>query len=146
LRLFRKNKNIDLYYTMQYSSFKFQENDNGYFLYFVSPFPVDAIDLVSESLEHYIANIPTEINQYLVNINFDNVQIVPSTISPVDIINKNFPNEDKNMCLTDSWKALIPAPKPKRETKKKTDTADVKEKKTPKPRAKKSNTKTETEN
>ncbi len=113
------------------------------------PFPVDAIDLVAESLEHYIANISTEINQYLVNINFDNVQIEPSTLSPVDIINKNFPNEDKNMCLTDSWKALIPVPKPKRESKKKADTTDdkpVKEKKPPKPRAKKSNTKTETEN
>ena len=126
---------------MQYSSFKFQENDHGYFFYFISPFSVDAVVLATESLEHYIANVPTEINNYLMTVNFDNVNVEPSTLSPVDIINKKFPNEDKNLYLTDSWKSLIPPPKPKRETKRKAETGNtdkpVKEKKPPKPRAKK---------
>ena len=82
------------------------------------------IGLVEESIEHYISNAPTDMNKFLVTADFDNVTIERIIgMSPLDIINKSFPHDDKNMMMTDSWKALIPPPKEKkkREAKPKAD-------------------------
>ncbi len=125
---------------MNYYSFKFSENTNGYYFYFISPFDGSDIDLVSESIEHYISNVPTEMNKYLVTVNFDDVKIerVVST-SVMDIINNHFSQDDKNMLVSDSWKSLIPPSKAKRTPKPKAE----KEKKEPKARGKKATQKVE---
>ena len=60
---------------MNYSAFKLQENDHGYFFYFISPFSEQNIECVSESIEHYISNEPTDMNKYLHTVDFDAVKI-----------------------------------------------------------------------
>jgi len=67
---------------------------------------------------------------------FDNMTIEKVNMNPIDVINKNFLANDKNMLISDSFKSLIPPPKPKREPKKKAE-KEPKEKKEPKPRGKK---------
>ena len=119
---------------MNYNVFRLTENTNGYYFLFLSPFTAENIDSAMESIEHYISNESTPMNQYLNIIDFDAVKIEKVNISPIDVINKNFPADDKNMLISDSWKSLIPPPKPKREPKKK---ADPKEPKQAKPRGKK---------
>ena len=76
------------------------------------------MDLVEESIEHYIANVPSEMNKYLDSIDFDNVKVERVIgVSAMDIINRSFSQDDKNMLVSDSFKALIPPPKPKRQPK-----------------------------
>ncbi len=122
---------------MNYNVYKFQETDNGFYFYFLSPFSEQNIEYVAESIEHYISNEHTPMNDYLHTVDFDAVQITRVSISPIEVINKSFPHDDKNMLVSDSYKALIPPPKPKREPKKKAE-KEPKEKKEPKPRGKKS--------
>ncbi len=121
---------------MNYYGFKFTENTNGYYFYFISNFYND--ELAQESIEHYIANVPTEMNKYLETVNFDDVKVERVLSSAIDIINNHFPHDDKNMLVSDSYKALIPPPKAKREPKKKAEPKEPKEKKPAKPRGKKS--------
>ena len=103
---------------MNYYAYKFTENDHGYFFYFLSPFDGKEIDLVEESIEHYISNEPSDMNKYLMNVNFDEVKVERVIgVSAMDIINRSFPQEDKNMMVSDSYKALIPPAKPKRQPK-----------------------------
>ena len=119
---------------MNYNVYRLTENDHGYYFYFLSSFSESNMDCVAESIEHYISNESTPMNQYLNIIDFDAVKIEKVNISPIDVINKSFSNDEKNMLISDSWKSLIPPPKPKREPKKK---ADPKEPKQAKPRGKK---------
>ena len=123
---------------MNYNVYRLAENDHGYYFYFLSSFSESNMDCVAESIEHYISNESSPMNQYLNIIDFDAVKIEKVNISPIDVINKNFPADDKNMLISDSWKSLIPPPKEpkkKREAKPKPE----KEAKQAKPRAKKSN-------
>ena len=76
-------------------------------------------------------------NQYLHSIDFDNVKVEIVHINPIDVLNNNFPPDEKNMIMSSSYIYLIPAPKAKRTPKPKAD-KPPKEKKDPKPRAKKS--------
>ena len=123
---------------MNYNVFRLTENTNGFYFYFLSLFSETNIDSAMESIEHYISNESTPMNQYLNIIDFDAVKIEKVNISPIDVINKSFSNDEKNMLISDSWKSLIPPPKEpkkKREAKPKPE----KEAKQAKPRAKKSN-------
>ena len=129
---------------MNYNTYRFQESEHGYFFYFISPFDGQDLDLVSESIEHYISNVPTDMNKYLDTCNFDAVKIEKVNISPIDVINKTFQPDDKNMLTSNSFISLIPPPKqprtkkePKGEAKPK-PAKEPKEKKEAKPRAKKS--------
>ena len=106
---------------MNYNVFKLSESENNYYFYFISPFSESNIECVSESIEHYISNEQTLMNQYLHIIDFDNVKIEKSSMNSIDVINKSFPPDDKNMLISDSFKSLIPPPKPKREPKKKAE-------------------------
>ena len=119
---------------MNFHVFKIQELENGFYFYFISLFNGENIDLVSESIEHYISNERNQINQYLNSIDFDTVKIDKVHINPIDVINKTLPADEKCMNISDSYISLIPPPKVKRVPK-----ADkqAKEKKEPKPRAKK---------
>ena len=121
---------------MNFHTFKFSESENNFYFYFISPFSGENIDLVSEQIEHYISNEPTQMNQYLNSIDFDTVKIEKTSINPVDIINKTLPADEKCMNISDSYISLIPPPKVKRVPKPKAD-KPAKEKKEPKPRAKK---------
>ena len=124
---------------MNYNVYRLTENDHGYYFYFLSSFSDSNMDCVAESIEHYISNESSPMNQYLNIIDFDEVKIEKiNNISPIDVINKSFSNDEKNMLISDSWKSLIPPPKPKREPKKKAE-KEPKEPKQAKPRAKKSN-------
>ena len=58
-------------------------------------------------------------------------------MNPVDVINKTYQPDDKNMLVSSSFVPLIPPPKKKREAKPKAD------KPAPKPRSKKSTQKVE---
>ena len=119
---------------MNYNVFKLSESENNYYFYFISPFSESNIECVSESIEHYISNEQTLMNQYLHIIDFDNVKIEKVNMNPIDVINKNFPADDKNMLISDSYKAFIPPPK---EPKKKREAKPKEPKKEPKPRGKK---------
>ena len=121
---------------MNYNVFRLTENTNGFYFYFLSLFSETNIDSAMESIEHYISNESTPMNQYLNIIDFDAVKIEKVNISPIDVINKSFSNDEKNMLISDSWKSLIPPPKEpkkKREAKPKPE----KEPKQAKPRGKK---------
>ena len=121
---------------MNYHAYKFTENDHGYYFYFLSPFNGEEMDLVEESIEHYIANdVKNPMCEYLNHIDFDNVKIEKVIGGSVmDIVNNSFPQDDKNMSVSDSYKPLIPPPKPKRTPKPKAD----KPTKEPKAKGKKS--------
>ena len=112
---------------MNYHGYKFSEHENGYYFYFLSPFDGSDLDLVLETVEHYI------VCQYLNSIDFDTVN-VEKVIggSAMDIINNTFPHDDKCMNVSDSFKSLIPPPKAKRQPKKKAETTDKPAKKAPK--------------
>ena len=120
---------------MNYNVFKLSESENNYYFYFISPFSEQNNELALESIEHYISNESTQMNQYLHNINFDEVKIEKVNMNPIDVINKNFPADDKNMLISDSYKAFIPLPKEKK--KREVKPKEPKEKKDPKPRGKK---------
>ena len=122
---------------MNFHVFKFQELENGFYFFFISLFNGENIDLVSESIEHYISNERNQMNQYLNSIDFDTVKIDKVHINPIDVINKTLPADQKCMNISDSYISLIPPPKVKKTPKPKAD-KPAKEKKEPKPRAKKS--------
>ena len=119
---------------MNFHTFKFSETENNFYFYFISPFSGENIDLVSEQIEHYIANEPTQMNQYLNSIDFDAVKIEKVSINPIDVINKTLPSDDACMNTSDKYVSLIPPPKVKRTPKPKAD-KPPKEKKEPKPRS-----------
>ena len=58
---------------MNYNVFRLTENTNGYYFLFLSPFTAENIDSAMESIEHYISNEHTDMNKYLMSIDFDNV-------------------------------------------------------------------------
>ena len=121
---------------MNYSVYKFTENENGFYFYFLSPFSEQNVDCVCESIEHYISNEHTQMNQYLLHCDFDNTKMEKvSNVPAIDVINRVFTPDDKNMLISSTYTQLIPPPKPKREPKKK---AEPKEPKPSKPRGKKS--------
>ena len=103
---------------MNYYAYKFTENDHGYFFYFLSPFDGKEIDLVQESVEHYISNEPSDMNKYLMSVNFDEVKIERVIgVTAMDIINNSFPSDPKCMNVSTEYVSLIPPPKPKRQPK-----------------------------
>ena len=116
---------------MNYNVYKFQELDNGYYFFLLSLFSEKHAECASEQIEHYISNEPTQMNQYLHSIDFDNVKVEIVHINPIDVINKTLPSDDKCMNVSDSYISLIPPPKAKRTPKPKAD-KPVKEKKEPK--------------
>ena len=116
---------------MNYNVYKFQELDNGYYFFFLSLFSEKHVGCASEQIEHYISNEPTQMNQYLHSIDFDNVKVEIVHINPIDVINNNFPPDEKNMLISSSYISLIPPPNAKRTPKPKAD-KPVKEKKEPK--------------
>ena len=120
---------------MNYNVFKLSESENNYYFYFISPFSEQNNELALESIEHYISNESTQMNQYLHNINFDEVKIEKINMNPIDVINKSFAPDDKNMLVSNSFVALIPLPKEKK--KREVKPKEPKEKKDPKPRGKK---------
>ena len=123
---------------MNYNVYRLTENDHGYYFYFLSSFSESNMDCVAESIEHYISNESTPMNQYLNIIDFDAVKIEKVNISPIDVINRNLPQDSKCMNISQDFATLIPPPKEKkkREAKPKPE----KEAKQPKQRgAKKSN-------
>ena len=124
---------------MNYHTYKFIDLENGYYFFFISPFRGDNIDLVSESIEHYISNELTPMNQYLNNIDFSTVKVEKVQMNPIDVINKSFQPDEKNMLISSSFVSLIPPPPPPKVKKAPKPNADkpVKEKKEPKQRAKK---------
>ena len=129
---------------MNYSAYKFTDQVSGYFFYFISPFTgTDDIDLVSEQIEHYISNVPSQMNQFLVSLDFDNIKIEPAQgITPLNVLNNSFPADDKCMNISTSYVSMIPPPpeSKKRAAKPKAEKVP-KQKAEPKPKGKKSATK-----
>ena len=119
---------------MNYSVYKFTESEHSFYFYFISHFDGEDIEVVSESIEHYISNVPTEMNKFLIHCDFDNVKIEKVNISPIDVLYKAFQPDDKNMLISNSFISLIPMPKPK-PSRKKAETTDKPPKKEAKPRA-----------
>ena len=120
---------------MNYHVYKLTEHQNNFYVYTISPF--DDTELTMESFEHFVANSPqVPMCQYLMICDFDNMTIEKSSMNPIEVINKSFPPDDKNMLISDSFKSLIPPPKSKREPKKKSE-KEPKEAKPVKPRGKK---------
>ena len=127
---------------MNYSTFRFTELTNNYYLYVVSIERSDS-ELILDIIDEYIElNHDTKTSQYLMSIDISNVKIeVAQGISVMDVVNKNFPSDDKNLFTSQSFIALIPppkAPKVKKEAKPKAE-KPIKEPKANKPRGKKSN-------
>ena len=120
---------------MNYSVFKLTESDNCYFFYFLSPFDGNDIELVAENIEHYIANVPNQMNQYLLTVDFDNVKIEKVDIPAITVLNKTFQPDDKNMNISTSYISLIPPPKEPKKRKEKTDKVQKEAKKEAKPRS-----------
>ena len=121
---------------MNYNVFKLTELQNNFYTYIVSPF--DDTELTMETFEHFVSNSPQLLMcQYLMICDFDNMTIEKVNMNPIDVINKNFLANDKNMLISDSFKSLIPLPKEKK--KREVKPKEPKEKKEPKPRGKKTN-------
>ena len=122
---------------MNYSAYKFTDQFSGYFFYFISPFTgTDDIDLVSEQIEHYISNVPSQINHFLVTLDFGNIKIEPAQgITPLNVLNNSFPADDKNMLVSQSFISLIPPPKQPKTKKEAKGEAKPKPAKEPKPKA-----------
>ena len=104
---------------MNFQTFKITE-ENGYYVYFVSPF--EDSNFVLEQVEHYLANNPSiPMCQYLYTCNFDKMQVEKSSINPCDVITKTLPQDVKCMNISNDFVSHIPLPKPKKEAKKKAD-------------------------
>ena len=116
---------------MNFHTFKITESQNAFYVYFVSLF--DDSDLTMETFEHFVANseqIP--MCQYLITCDFDEMKVEKVNVNPIDVINKNLPQDSKCMNICNDFVSHIPPPKPKRTPKPKAD------KPAPKPKGKKS--------
>ena len=121
---------------MNYSVFKITENEHGYFFFIVSPF--EDADLAMETAGFYVSNSPQiPMCQYLMVCDWDNMNVEKVSMCQIDVINKTFQPDDKNMLVSSSFVPLIPPPKKKREAKPKAD------KPAPKPKGKKAAQKVE---
>ena len=105
---------------MNYYSFKLTD-ENGFYFYFISPFDGSDMDLVSENIEHYVANQQSQMNQYLMTVDFDAVKIEKVDMPPSSILSKAFQPDDKNMLVSNEYASLIPPPKAKRASKPKSE-------------------------
>ena len=108
--------------------YKIQENVNGFYSYFVSHTP--NVDLASEYIEHTSAYEPDDILNYFNAIGWDNIAISKeNNIKAVDVLNKAFQNDSKNMLISEEYKKFTPQPKEKKKREVK-----PKEPKEPKPK------------
>ena len=126
---------------MNFSTYKFTEGNNNYYFYAISH--IDNLDIVSEQVEHTIANeLEKPMNQYLITVAFDKVTIEKSSISTLDVINRKFQQDSKCMNISTDYVSLIPPPKqPKvKQSKPKAEKPikEPKQSKVPKPRGKQS--------
>lgn len=132
---------------MNFQVFKIFEKVNNYYYYIISHIANEDLNLdIAESWASEEQENP--INTYLSVIGFDNVDIQKcSDISPIQVINRSFPSDTKNMNVSDEFKTVLQealkklqeAKKP-RAKKAKDPNEAPKPKKEPKPRAKKSTT------
>ena len=105
---------------MNFHSYKVIEKDHDFYFFTISPF--EDPEVVMETVEHFVSKSPqNQMCQYLIHCDFDNMEIERAPISPVDIINKNIPNDSKCMNVSSDYVSLIPPPKKKREAKPKAD-------------------------
>ena len=105
MRYFTKNYFQNIFYkSMNFQTYKIFQNVNGFYHYTISN--IDDIELVRDIAENWGAIDPDNaINQYLtIVIGWDNIDCEKSTISPIDVINKNFSADNKNMVVSDEFK------------------------------------------
>ena len=132
---------------MNFQTYKIFEIVNGFYYYMVSH--IDDLDLNLTIAENWGATDELNpINQYInVVPGWDAVQIEKSSITPIDVISKNIPQDIKCMNISDEYvkltqEAMQKLVKPKKEKViKEKVVKDPKPKKEPKPKAKKSDIK-----
>ena len=100
---------------MNYYTFKISESENGYYVYFV--YFLDDEDRAMKTFEYAIAStLQSPISQYLIKCDIDckinKIKCEKVFISPVDVINKNLPQDIKCMNISDDFVSLIPPPTP----------------------------------
>ena len=98
---------------MNYYTFKISESENGYYVYFVYFF--DDEYRARKTFEYVIAStLKSPIAQYLIECDIDckvnKIKCEKVSISPVDVINKNLPQDIKCMNISDDFVSLIPPP------------------------------------
>ena len=137
---------------MNFYTFKLFEKVNGYYFYFISH--IDHTDLNFNICESYADAFPdVPINQYF-NIITDWSEDADiekcDNISPIQVINKQFPtNDPKNMNMSDEYKKILAEELEKLQQKKsrskknkdQKDPNEPKPKPKPKPKGKKESTK-----
>ena len=92
---------------MSYQTFKIQDTVNNYYYYTISD--IDDPEFVLDIRDSYAEDQPDlPINTYFNIMGFDNATCTKAPeISPIQVINKSYPSDPKNMLTSDEYKKVI---------------------------------------
>ena len=133
---------------MNFNTFKIQDKVNGFYFYIVSH--IDDPEFNLDVCESYASEDPQNpINQYLtLCVGWDSIESTKSDVQPITVLNKSYPQDPKNMAVSEEYKKFteealqqLSMKKPRGGKKKQTEEgaspANIPEKKPAKPKGKK---------
>ena len=93
---------------MNFYVFKISENINNFYYYYISH--IEDIEFNIQVVESYAADFSDiPINQYMnLVVGWNNVKLEKvDSITPIDVINKTYSSDSKNMSVSDDYKKLV---------------------------------------
>ena len=92
---------------MNFYVFKISENINNFYYYYISH--IEDIEFNIHVVESYAADFSDiPINHYMnLVVGWNNVKLEKVDISSIDVINKTYPSDNKNMSISDDHKKLV---------------------------------------
>lgn len=93
---------------MNFYVFKISENINNFYYYYISH--IEDIEFNIQVVESYAADFSDiPINQYMnLVVGWNNVKLEKvDNIMPIDVINKTYSSDSKNMSVSDDYKKLV---------------------------------------
>ena len=93
---------------MNFYMFKISENLNNFYYYYISH--IEDIEFNIQVVESYAADFSDiPINQYMnLVVGWNNVKLEKvDNITPIDVINKTYSSDSKNMSVSDDYKKLV---------------------------------------
>ena len=93
---------------MNFYVFKISENINNFYYYYISH--IEDIEFNIQVVESYAADFShIPVNQYMnLIVGWNNVKLEKvDNITPIDVINKTYPSDSKNMSVSDDYKKMV---------------------------------------
>ena len=129
---------------MNFNTFKIQDKVNGFYFYIVSH--IDDPEFNRDVCESNALTDPQNpINQYLtLCVGWDSIESTKSDVQPITVLNKSYPQDPKNMAVSEEYKKFteealqqLSMKKTRGGKKKQTEEGPIPEKKPVKPKGKK---------